>query len=282
MQNLASIIIPIYGNFDKKRLDIVKESILQQKGLDVEIILPDEKQIKPPINCSKLINQGYSISKGNFVYISDADVVLASNTFLGDAAEYSQKNGNLILTRPKMRRLLLEDWEWFQELFKSDGIASLQKLDFSQEHLVTPFNKPRQIKVFKKFENGRLKTFIASQKDFEEYISDDNHQGEEPKYWNQERHCGGTFLTRNQFKRVGGYCEQFIGWVCWDADFQWKLKSLFEADYFPEECSFEVIHLDHSKEYFDKQKWEHDKKLQELRRNLGAMKCSEYDKVGDY
>jgi len=46
----------------------------------------------------------------------------------------------------------------------------------------------------------------------------------------------------------------------------------------PKERRFEVIHLDHSKGYFDKEKWAQDRSLQNKRRMSGARKCIERDK----
>ena len=101
-----------------------------------------------------------------------------------------------------------------------------------------------------------LKSFpIASETDFQEYLATEENKGCEPKFFNQERHCGATFAPTDAFIKVGGYCESFTSWGCRDADVQWKLESIIGMDLIPYISSFEVIHLDHPKGYFDKEDW---------------------------
>ncbi len=271
---LISVIIPFYGNADIKRLEIVKYSIDLQRNIRVELIVSNSDGIKPPITAPKVINKGIKNSNGTFLYISDSDISFPSQNYFSSLLNLITKSKNLVFKRPPMRRLLIEDFLKFHNLVQYEGyMKALNYLNFSEDYIVKFDDHPKNIKVFKKSENGRIKTFIASEQDFTSYLSESSNIGKEPKFFNQERHCGGTFLRKEHAIEVGNYCEEFISWGCWDADFQWKLAETFDLKQIPYKSDYEVIHLDHPKWYFDKLKWELDKNLQFDRRKLGAENC---------
>jgi len=292
-----SVLVPFFGAFDPRRLELAISSTLQaEKDEKIEFLICTGKEAIPLGNAvditeivrkaqeirgdpSKVIskgsiyNQGIKKVQGDYVYLSDSDIIFPEHFFSG--LIQASESANSPLYRPMMRRLLLQDFETFYLSYLQNGIRdSLKSLDFSQEFIVKPDKNPRDIRVFKKFENGRMKTFIVPGEDYEEYISNPSNRGSEPKFFNQDRHCGATFAKRKQLEDIGGCCEEFKSWGCWDADLQWKLKDTYGLSYIPGE----VIHLDHPKGYFDRERWKLNRLLQETRRAKGAIKCIQEDR----
>ncbi|MBU3906670.1 MAG: glycosyltransferase [Nanoarchaeota archaeon] len=293
-----SILVPFFGSFDPRRLEVAMRSVQTQSEKGLEFLICTGKDVVACDICSPsfkvqdalkglntganvvqdvphglIYNQGIRKAQGEHLYLSDSDIVFPEGFF----EELIQAAGilNTPLQRPMMRRLLLQDFDKFYADVSEKGIRdALKSLDASQEFLVKPDKSIRDIKIFRKFENGRMKTFIATREDYNEYVSDPENKGSEPKFFNQERHCGATFARRSEIERIGGCCERFVSWGCWDADLQWKLKETYGISYMPGE----VIHLDHPKGYFDKDKWQKDRTVQETRRDYGIIQCIQEDK----
>jgi|SRR3989338_2869135 len=295
MASLISVIVLFYGVSYSKRLELVAESVLSQKGVNVDFIIAGfnnatrinrssdlskhpKENLHDIIRTGKVINNGLRIARGEFVYISDADILLQNQNYLERLIQEHLYSGNS-LKRPLMKRLLLQDFEWFYSQVSTKGLEkAVASLDKSQEYIVKPKGAERPMKIFPKFERGKQKIFIASESDFHEYISSEENKGSEPRYFNQDRHCGAVFARTDHLIEIGGYHEGFVSWGVWDADVQWKLESQGGIKPIPYEDEFSVIHLDHERGHFSKLKWEHDKKLQEKRRALGFEKCVEKDK----
>jgi len=298
MDPTVSVIVPFYGTSYSKRLELVAESVLSQKNINVDFIigglnkatrinclsdlLKHPKENVPDIvRTGVVINNGLRLAKGDFTYVSDADILLQNQNYLERLVQ-EHLASSTPLKRPPMRRLLLEDFEWFYSQVSSAGLEkALTLLDKSQEYVVKPKGSKRPMRVFPKFENGRQKVFIISESDFQEYISSEENKGSEPLYFNQDRHCGAVFTRTNDLIKIEGYHEGFISWGVWDADVQWKLENLTGMGLIPYNEDFSVIHLDHEKSHFSKSKWEHDRELQKIRRSIGPEECRRKDK-GDY
>ncbi len=293
----VSVIIPYYGLCDTRRLKLATKSILDQKGVNIELIVGKsyeslkiknvsevdvlaEAKSKEIIPTGGVINQALRIAEGNYTYVSDADIIFRTQTFFGELIDFSKKLQDKALKRPPMRRLLLEDFDVFYRLTNESSLAkAIESFDCSQDYVIKPRGADRPMRIFPKFEKGKQKFFIASEKDFQEYISDERNKGLEPKFFNQDRHCGATFAPTNVLRNIGGYCESFISWGVWDADAQWKLESSIGINLIPKSESFEVIHLDHYKGYFDREKWVKDKAIQKVRRNQGYELSIEQDRL---
>jgi hypothetical protein len=291
----VSVIVPFYGTTHSQRLELVAESILSQRGINVDFIVaglnyatkvstirdlenhPKEESLDIA-RMGKIINNGIRLMKGDFTYISDADILLNNKEYLENLVQESLSSGNS-LKRSPMRRLLLQDFKWFYQNVSLKGLElAIQALDLSQDYVVKPSQSNRPMKVFPKFENKRQKIFIASKSDFKDYLSNEENKCLEPIYFNQDRHCGAVFALTEELIKIGGYHEGFISWGVWDADVQWKLENQTGMRLIPSEKQFEVIHLDHPRGYFSKSKWEQDKELQKRRRAMGPKECIERDR----
>jgi len=295
MANSVSLVIPFYGITQFQRLNLVAESVLSQKGVKLEFIVaglegatkindvsellehPIE-EVPEIIRIGAVINNGIRLATGDFIYISDADILFPNSHYLERLVQELNLGNGTSLKRPPMKRLLIKDFDWFYSIAISQGLnQSLRELDFAEDYVVKPIGTKRVMRVFPKVENGKEKVFIASEDEFNEYVSDKSNKGSEPRYFNQDRHCGTVFASTEEIVNVGGYHEGFISWGVWDADVQWKLENQTGMKPIPNGKEFEVIHLDHEKGYFSKLKWEYDRKLQEKRRELGFEACVEED-----
>jgi len=299
-----SVIIPIYGDFDIKRALLCVNSIKAQKGVDIEIVISEQgiarrfpeiegvKHIftyhKPKANLSdfnpgKIRNIAIVNSNKDFIYTLDADTIFADPLFLKKLLGYLIKHPNKILYRPFMRRLPADNFEEFNKWYSSLGFKkAVKKLIINQNFLVKTSPGYRELKIFEKIskEAGYKKTFTSLIEDYKKYVDErigsDTEFNFWPVYWNENRHCGSNFFRRTHFLNVGGYCERFVNWGCEDSDLQWKFREMYDLEFFP--SSFEVIHLDHPKEYLSPKMWDLNEKKSTERKSKGVKSAIKYDK----
>lgn len=300
-KGMVSVVIPIYGSFDIQRLFLTIESIKNQEGVDIEIIVSEQgespklkekldnsvkytfTQHIPSLDLSdfnpgNVRNLAIKQTSGEFIYTIDADVIFLDKYFLKKSKELLEQNPRLVLYRPFMRRLPLENFEEFTEMVENKGIRNtIKSLNISQEYLATTEGVKRELKVVTKDTDEYEKTFTTSMDEFKRYISDDSLKGQEPKIWSENRHCGSNFFRREQFEIVGGYCEDFINWGCEDSDLQWKLKEVFDLQFFPGEEKFMVMHLDHEMGYFSPEMWKRNEEICSERKQKRILKVAKED-----
>jgi len=299
-----SIAIPFYGIFNKDRICLVLDSMTLQKNVSLEIIVVEQSEApslakeKLP-SLAKYIHIPVSDKEGEFfrpglvrntaiknctnpvVYNSDGDIIFQNPYFLEESLELLKGLKGSILLRPPMRRLPLECFEEFREKSNKDGIGvALEELDRSKPYIATTDSNKVAMKIFRKYESGRDKVFLYTQRDYDEYQKS-SAKGYEPFYSTLETHAGGTLMLKSQFEKVGGFCLQFAGWGCQDADLQWKLKESFGFLQFPNEARFEVLHLDHPRTYFSRERWMENRSIQQSRRE-GELKDSISKDIANY
>ncbi len=290
--DLISVIIPLYKSFDPTRVQISIDSLKQQQKVNLDIVIAEQSD-KPTFHEEKGIsyifipnerikNSGYAIpglirnraaelSSGKYLYNSDGDVVYHNTHYFAEILELIKTGDKVSLYRPPMRRLPIEDFDSFKKRWEKLGLQeALDNLDMSEEFTAKMPGSKVLIIPFRKKESGKLKTFLYSSSDFKIYSEDPNLKGSEPKYSTLSVHAGATFVERKHFWEVGGFCERFTAWGCHDADLQWKLKGKFNLIEFPNSPEYEVLHLDHERGYFDKKRWQANRKIQQLRREKGV------------
>ncbi len=292
-----SVVIPVYGQFDLDRAKVCVASALSQKDVNHEVIVSEQGEYSrfPEIpgikhlfnyhrprkdlsdfNPGKVRNLAINQARGEFIYTNDADVVFLDSHYLAKSIEEISKFSNGVFYRPFMRRLPLDEFEEFKKRIEFNGIEkAIASLDLSQNYLATLNGEKRKIRVFEK-ESIYPKTFTSFENDFQTYINDDSLKGYEPMFWNENRHCGGNLIRREQFREVGGYSEEFINWGCEDSDLQWKLSEMFDLRFFPEFS--EVLHLDHFKSYFSSEMWKRNEEISARRIKQGIRKVIELDR----
>ncbi|MDP1728689.1 MAG: glycosyltransferase [archaeon] len=299
-----SIIIPLYGDFDIRRILRSIDSIKMQKGVDAEIVVSEQGETrrfpevegvkyiftyhKPQANLSdfnpgKVRNIAILNSTRDYIYTLDADVILPDPEFLKKILNILKEDSNKILFRPFMRRLPRDNFEEFNQWCDVFGFEeALKKLIINQEFLVKTSLEYRELKIFEKDskEAGYRKTFSSLIEDYKKYVEErlgsDTDLNFWPVYWNENRHCGSNFFRRSQFLDVGGYCEKFINWGCEDSDLQWKFREIYNLEFFPPEM--EVIHLDHPKGYVSPKMWALNEEKSTKRKKDGVKLAVEYDK----
>jgi len=299
-----SVVIPIYGNFDIKRILMCIESIKSQKGVDVEIVVSEQGEYKrfPQVervkhifnyhkpkadfgdfNPGKIRNIAVMNSTKKYIYTVDADIIFSDPSFLKKALTFLKKDPKRILYRPHMRRLPKDNFAEFSRWYDSLGLGdAIKRLIVNQEFLVKTSPRFRELKIFEKIskEAGYKKTFTSLIEDYKKYIEERLGSDEEfnfwPIYWNENRHCGSNLFRRKQFLEVGGYCEKFINWGCEDSDLQWKFRETYNLEFFPEDL--EVIHLDHPRGHISPEMWEDNEKKSTERKNGGVKSAIRYDK----
>jgi len=291
-----SIVVPVYGKFDLARAYLSVKSILTQQDINYEVIVSEqgEKPLFPKIDCVRHIfkyhkppvdlsdfnpgnvrNEAITHATGEFVYTSDADICFLDKHYFAKSLEELRKKEGIILQRPYMRRLPLDEFNELERRAKSVGIDNaLDSLDLSQDYIATVNGSLRKVRVFKK-DSIYPKTFTAFEEDFQTYVGDESNKGKEPMFWNENRHCGGNLFRMKQFREIGGYSEEFINWGCEDSDLQWKFSEAFDLQFFPEEL--EVLHLDHPKGYFSPEMWAQNEKISERRKKEGLERAIEID-----
>lgn len=294
-----SVIIPVFKTFSLSRILMAIDSLRQQKKVNLEIVVaeqspqptfPEEKGISyihlPSNNETSsghaipglVRNEAAKISSGKYLYNADGDIVFLNPYFFAESLELLKTGKDIALYRPPMRRLPIEDFPVFEKDWKSLGIEkALGKLDMSQKYAAHVPGSNVQIISFRKKESGRIKTFLYTSSDLKEYEENPNLKGEEPRYSTLDVHAGATFMERRHFIEVGGFCERFTAWGCHDADLQWKLRGNLNLLGFPQEEEYAVLHLDHERGYFDKEAWQRNREIQQLRREGGARRAISED-----
>ena len=165
MVSSVSVIVPFYGTAQSQRLELVAESILSQKGVNVDFIIAgldtvtrvnelsdlsnhQRENVPRIVRTGAVINKGLKLSTGDFIYVTDADVLLPNQHYLERLVQESVAN-EVSLKRPPMRRLLIRDFDWFYSEVSLKGLEnSVASLDNSQEYVVKPRETERLTRIF--------------------------------------------------------------------------------------------------------------------------------------
>ncbi len=285
-----SVIIPLFGEFDRKRVQLSLDSLFWQKGVDLEIVLAQQSNPLLPILASvvetvpsfiphqpitsdyfipgKIRNVAIRNSTGEFIYNSDGDIIFTNPYFFRDILSL----GKTPICRPPMRRLPIENFDEFATVMNNTNLqTALGELDVSNPYIATTHKNPIKMKVFRTKEKEKHKVFLYTEPDHNIYKTNPLNQGKEPVFSTLNVHAGGTLMKRREFEYVGGFCESFIGWGCHDADIQWKLGEVYGAEQFSERREFEVLHLDHARQYFSQERWLKNREIQKRRRQEGVL-----------
>ncbi len=285
--DLISVIIPVFKGFDNSRVLIAIDSLKSQRDVNIEIVVAEQSD-EPSLADTRgityvsvdptKINNRHSIpgmvrnlavrsSFGNYVYNSDGDIVFPNNRFFYEILELIKTGKDIALYRPPMRRLPLSEFDYFRANWEKNGIENaVNGLDMTEKFIAKSPGSKSRIKSFRKKESGKIKTFLCTDEDYDEYMDVKNGKGTEPRFFTLDVHAGGTFMERRHFDQVGGFCEKFVAWGCHDADIQWKLRGILNLIEFPKDKEYEVLHLDHPRGYFDEEIWKINRALQQSRR----------------
>ncbi len=294
-KGLVSVVFPIYGSFDVKRLLSSIASVRMQRDVECEIVVSEQGEsprVKSLLddsirytfkhflgdnlkfNSGEIRNDAIALSHGEYVYTNDSDVVFQNPYFLSKSVKLLASDEGLVMYRPPMRRLPIDNFEEFYKRVSQQGIQrALDSLNRSREFLATTDDIKRDLKVVARSTEEYLKVFTASMEDFNRYILDPSLKGKEPTIWSENLHCGGNFFRRKHLDMVGGYAEKFFVWGCEDSDLQWKFGKCFNLQFYPKIEEFTVLHLDHPKGYFSPENWARNEEISRLRKKRGIYSC---------
>ena len=298
----VSVVLCAYGSFDPKRLELSIESIFAQRGVDFEVVLVECNPLpslrdfgsregisycfigdtllnEGRVNTGAIRNCGVAASSHPLLYLTDADIVMRQPDFLASVFELLGSSRGRALQRPPMRRLLIEFVQEFWRRYEDAGFASaLDSLDYSQPHIATANGEHRPMKLVCPQAGGPHESWTTTPEQYEEYLDKPHLRRYVPLIFTGTRHWGGIALTREQFESVGGYASSFFGWGNEDTDIQWKLEEVFGLEFLPVESQFEVLHLDHTKPYFEPNLWERNRDVACGRRDFGVVTAIEADR----
>ena len=257
-----SVILPIYNAFDYQRLHYAVQSLRQQNGVDMEIIVAESSPIPSFAPRSEELGVRYAFepsgevnkpgrvrnlalaqAKGDLVYSTDADIVfppLFMATLLGLPSR--------VWIHPPKRRLPKDQLLQFHAHAETQGLQATL-LQLTNDPYFASFTEPIQYKLSEK--EGRHYTCIQS--DYIRWRSAPELRQRAPTFWDSTRHRGGTLARKALWLEVGGYSEVYETWGYEDVDVQWKLEQRCPVGQIPDEDRFRVLHLDHDKSYFSPQ-----------------------------
>jgi hypothetical protein len=299
-KNKVSINLPLYGTFDKDRLKLSIESIKNQSYKDIEVILSEQNPLPTFENESKSLglkycfsplvlregmpyfspsvirNKGLKISEGEFCYISDGDIIFLDQNMIKNLVNLLSNNNEIVAIKPKMRRLKVNDFVEFSEEVERFGIGKVIKSLFFPDDFIATIKEKKSDTLSVKF--GPKKIYTTSAKNYEKYLSDQSFIGFDPRIWSDRIHYGMIFTRLKNILQVSGYSERYLHWGYEDVDTQWKLSKFFDFQEITNLKEFEVLHLDHLKNYFSKDISDKNQKIFERRVAEGINRSIEYDR----
>ena len=184
-KDMISVIIPYYRNFDLGRVLLVVESIYQQKGIKLEVVIAEENSrptlegkldrhtkyvfsYRKELKGENFFRPGFVRniatinSRGEFLYNNDGDIVFKDTHYLTNLIKKMEEAEDICLYHPLMRRLPLENFKDFKERFDKGGIQrAVNDLDLSQPYGATYSDNFVMIRHFKKNINGELEISVA-------------------------------------------------------------------------------------------------------------------------
>jgi hypothetical protein len=235
-------------------------------------------------------NAAAARATGDYLFNADIDVLYLSKTFFIDLVNFAVVNNVEALYWPPMRRMPVYTVPLFLDMASSGSLAVLLgELDLDRPFLASiPGIPPPETVVFRNntrtgwiareaptfssiSDDGtsigpdeRILVYLAD--DLDLYRSSPDNRGKEPFFCTQDIHCGSTLVATDYFWLAGGFCLDFTGWGCHDADFQAKLRRICSSREIPRQKQFCVVHLDHQRNYFDCERWRANRRLLEERR----------------
>lgn len=300
MNEKISVLYVLYGKVDTKRLEISLASLLSQFHRNLEVILGEQSE-NPKLyefarangvkHCScEPVRQGeivmYSIGKikneaikkaeGKYIYCVDTDILLHEQDFLKRLLEIVKENNRRFVIEPHMIRLPLEEFDRFYQKVNNIGIdATLDLLKFWKRYAITLNESSSTIIVNYK----EKKAYTAFEEDYELMkMCPDKFKRFDPRIWSPLKHHGSVFTSKDLLLDVGGYHKGYYNWGYEDVDLKWKLSEVGEEYDLFLNTNISLIHLDHSRDYFDEETGQKNKNLFQERVIRGVKKAIEHDK----
>ena len=292
-----TITYSVYGTFDINRLIASIKSVKEQKGCSVDIIVSERNEVsqleklaeslrfklvfskqelfegREVYRPGEIRNKAIDCTESELIYLNDADIIFQNPYYLLNLC--NELNDGDILIWPPARRLLIGDvMRFIQELEHLNVQEVLKVLKNPNEYVANFDGDKVELKVVS-HNNGRV--YTTDIETFNRYMKDESMKGKEPTFWHDIVHIGAIFTRTDLVRSVGSYSDSYITWGYEDVDLQWKLSELFRTRLIPKEEKFEVLHLDHEKNYFSMEHNLKNRLIFEKRQREGVKKAIEND-----
>lgn len=203
---------------------------------------------EPMYNIGRVRNVAALCSESEFIYFTDADILIYDVDYLKKLILYSKNHMNVACMRPKMRRLKKE----FHSTFSRDYLAEKNIcFDSCVPYCYSIYNEiSKEVSALPTGEIYRVMYNLIHVGEINESEKDipfeANKIEEFSDSWRTVIHFGGILCSRKIFIEVGGYCERYYNWGAEDVDFQWKVESssgMQLIDYVIND--FSILHFEH-------------------------------------
>lgn len=232
-----------------EEISIIIRKLCDKYGIKYVNILPEKRDNNIYYNIGRVRNIAALCSDSEYIYFTDADILLTDENYIAELVEYSEKNYNVPCMRPKMRRLK----EISHEAFSQDYLEDKEiNYDEKSPYCYSEYNQ-RKKKIEPLKAGERYKTMYNLVHVGEHVSSQSNIEFEAEKMeefsetWKTVVHFGGNLCRRKDFIMIGGYSEKYYNWGAEDIDFQWKMGEscgMQMIDYVLNEYS--LIHYEHA------------------------------------
>lgn len=270
----VSVIVSVYGEYDRTEvLELVLEAWTDQRAR-VEVVLseqnhesrfdpvasavgaeyvrtdPDTRDGVRKYNIGHVRNAGIAAATGEYVYVTDADVLPLSEDYLADRVADAADDPRTVHFRPDHYRLSQAAVGEFLAFVSEHGTDAVAVED--GEYCLATFESgrigPRPGGEVRELIDGWTYVCTPEERDF---LDSDRFDGDEEELILRPAvHWGGTFLPREQAVQVGGYCERFYDWGFEDDDFHHKLSGRYSLEPIG---PVELVHFEHDRDYNDEQ-----------------------------
>lgn len=244
--------------------------------------LPDIIGGKTAYNIGRVRNIAALTSRGEYLYFSDADVLVTNPNYLKNLMFFSKSHYDTPLVRPFARRLAEEDCKEFCNAYCDNMGVVLNENDYFCNAIFDM--KLCMIKGLDGGERYKLINNILHVCKMDQYEMEVNMIKFNPNimeefsgYWKTAMHYGGLFCSFKNFINVRGYCEQYYNWGWEDTDIQWKLNEFTGiqiVDNSIKKCS--LIHFEH-KVRCQNEQYKMNTNIFNARKSIGPYKAREED-----
>ena len=293
----VSVIHSIYGNFDRKRLELSIFYASRQKAVEIELIVSEQNTSsqlqelcqkhdiklvysRPELRCGVpffspglIRNHALIEATSEYIYTNDSDIIFPDPYYLCNLVKYSERVGKSVYW-PPMMRIDIHSFDAFYEAnvnYDSDyALALLTKLN---NYVLGIGQPPFDVNV--SYKDGEK--LVIGEENYRMYKSCPEMKGMEPTIWNPVFHRGGTLAKALELRKLGGYSPHYEAWGYEDTDIHWKIREKFGIKRVPDEDKYKVYHLDHPKPYFDQFLFKNNYSKFNARKEKGIDTCIKED-----
>jgi len=260
---MISVIIVSHPKY-VDRLGAVIESILRSTEKDIEIMICTDDAMRVENYLNKKVkvieiksnrfknNLGFyrnialKYSEGEYLYFTDADIIIYNQNYLTFLKRISKENGDSIVVWPNMYRLD-EGVEQFCEDFNT---GKKLKLSFDYKHCMYGYKSGNFYKILELRAEFDGVPHVCKPLDYNNFKKMKSKEFEE-LVWRPTIHWGGIFCRKDYFENIGGFSLEYFNWGCEDDDLIWKLSKMYNVIYlFKESPNLAVLHLEHPRKYW--------------------------------